>query len=107
MIYKIEDVYNIAEEMTYVKEENVIRGHVTVDVYYNEDEPADSYSREYEINKDGFKWIGLPTHYNSDDGDPDIDYDWDDARFEVDEAFFNHFKNADKVWKRIRNSNEY
>ena len=29
------------------------------------------------------------------------DIDWDDVRFEVDEAFFNHFKNADKIWRQI------
>lgn len=97
MKYKIEDVYNIAEEMQYYKEENIVRGSVSVNIYDedNLDDPVEIITREYEINyKEGFKWV---------DSTPKtiVEIDWDDVRFEVDEAFFNHFKNADKIWKEM------
>ena len=97
MKYKIEDVYNIAEEMQYYKEENIVRGSVSVNIYDedNLDDPVEIITREYEINyKEGFMWV---------DSTPKtiVEIDWDDVRFEVDEAFFNHFKNADKIWKEM------
>ena len=96
MKYKIEDVYNIAEEMTYNKEENVIKGFVSVNIYDedNLESPVDIITRSYEINNEGFKWLNETPKTI-------IEIDWDDVRFEVDEAFFNHFKNANKVWRKI------
>ena len=97
MKYKIEDVYNIAEEMQYYKEENILRGSVSVNIYDedNLNDPVEIITREYKINyKEGFMWV---------DSTPKtiVEIDWDDVRFEVDEAFFNHFKNADKIWKEM------
>ena len=96
MKYKIEDVYNIAEEIQYYKEENLIKGYVSVNIYddNNLDKPVEIITRSYKIDKEGFIWL--------DDAPKTIvDIDWDDVRFEVDEAFFNHFKNADKIWREI------
>lgn len=97
MKYKIEDVYNIAEEMTYKKYENLIRGSVSVNIYDedNLESPVDIITREYEItHKEGFKWVdSIPKTI--------VEINWDDVRFEVDEAFFNHFKNANKIWKEM------
>ena len=97
MKYKIEDVYNIAEEMYYNKQEKFIKGSVSVNIYdeNNPDNIDDIIIREYEINhSEGFKWV---------DGTPKtiINIDWDEVRYEVDEAFFNHFRNADKIWKEM------
>ena len=102
--YKIEDVYNIAEEIQFHNDDKFnpyISGHVSVDILNNKGEVSEILTREYEIERiSGFKWLDEEPKCN-------VKIDWDHVRFEVDEAFFNHYHNRKQVLDLWRGLNEY
>lgn len=102
--YKIEDVYNIAEEIQFHNEDNIdpyVSGHVSVDILNDKNETIEILTREYEIKRiSGFKWTDEEPKSN-------IKIDWDYVRFDIDEAFFNHYHNRKQVLDLWKGLNEY